>query len=971
MGLGKTIEAGLAIRSLYLSGLVERVLITAPRSLTQQWQREMAAKFLMPFGRALTGPSIRHHYEFPAEHEQAASSLYSPNLAIVSTGLLSRRERLRDLNQALEFDIALVDEAHYARRKNATRGTKVQPEYGHLYRAIHDHLMKKAGCLWLATATPMQLDAVEVADLLRLTNRVGAFQFDPTLMNEYYEALGVLAQNGTPTPEQWEFLRASVKAVKTQDPLLWHFFEDAVIDGRIRSTVRQWLDSGRIPRGKDVQNMLRLIFAASPLSRTMLRHTRSLLEIYRDKGQLGANLAKRNILPVPKIVFNELEKVAYKKLEEYCQDLVQQIAHHSDQQNHTTVGFMLSFLRLRFASSLFAIRETLRRRRERVEATLNHLTGGTDTIDLDYETWLESDEDEDDVEIVSSVLKNRTPEDLAWERQQLTEMLTTLEGFHGPSSKMQVLLDALEKRRQDGGRIQQTVIFTRFYDTLTDIVRRLREVDSEMLIGTYSGQGGQYTDPTTRRLIGVEREQVKHRYLRGEIDILVCTDAAAEGLNLQTADLLVNFDLPWNPMKVEQRIGRIDRIGQKHEQIFVLNLCYADSAEQIVYDRLLTRLVNAGSIVGTQQISMLPVTLEEFEDLAAGKLSEIELEKRAKERIVLFKQRTASMEIPAGDLYEIYDRLTRDEASTPLPVDLDGIWETLIGSKYLRGLGCVPDADRSLFKITGIDNAPEKAALTIDREIFDKGLPDLEGRLHFASWGDAVFGAILQHMREFELPPAIRRLSATVDGLKAELIGYAVAVYGRDGERQTRLVTSLSDVEGLSVIEDAELTEEELKPLETRLTDLVRKELEPALAVRRLEALNEKAGRAQIALDYLVIDRLIDSIKGMAKDGDLFWSALKDLEERMQDRDRFLVPDLPTKEMRRIEKLLLFSATIPTMGEDARMTAPLPLLHAALDAGRRIADAMKTKKSELKTTAVQTRLQREAHNELAEISRSH
>ena len=230
-------------------------------------------------------------------------------------------------------------------------------------------------------------------------------------------------------------------------------------------------------------------------------------------------------------------------------------------------------------------------------------------------------------------------------------MLVTLADLDGPSSKMQALLDALQKRRIQGtGRIRQTVIFTRFYDTLTDIVARLRHIDPSMLIGTYSGQGGQYTEPQSRRLVGIERDEVKQRFLRDEIDILVCTDAAAEGLNLQTADLLVNFDLPWNPMKVEQRIGRIDRIGQRHEHISVLNLCYVDSAEQIVYDRLLTRLVQTGSIVGTQQIAMLPVTLEEFQELAEGRLSTVELERRARERVVLFKQRTASMELPPSDL---------------------------------------------------------------------------------------------------------------------------------------------------------------------------------------------------------------------------------------------------------------------------------------------------------------------------------
>ena len=67
-------------------------------------------------------------------------------------------------------------------------------------------------------------------------------------------------------------------------------------------------------------------------------------------------------------------------------------------------------------------------------------------------------------------------------------------------------------------------------------------------------------NPADLQLVGTDRDAVKHRFLQSEIDILICTDAAAEGLNLQTADLLVNYDLPWNPMKVEQRIGRIDRL---------------------------------------------------------------------------------------------------------------------------------------------------------------------------------------------------------------------------------------------------------------------------------------------------------------------------------------------------------------------------------------------------------------------------
>ena len=93
VGLGKTIEAGLAIRSLSLAGLVQRVLICAPASLTRQWQREMADKFFLPFGRVLGGASPRHEYLLPMAEERTASSLYAPDMVIASTGLIARQER--------------------------------------------------------------------------------------------------------------------------------------------------------------------------------------------------------------------------------------------------------------------------------------------------------------------------------------------------------------------------------------------------------------------------------------------------------------------------------------------------------------------------------------------------------------------------------------------------------------------------------------------------------------------------------------------------------------------------------------------------------------------------------------------------------------------------------------------------------------------------------------------------------------
>jgi hypothetical protein len=88
----------------------------------------------------------------------------------------------------------------------------------------------------------MQLDAVEAADLLALAQRVGAFQYDPRLMQVYYEILSVLTGNRILRASEWTFLQRAVQAVEVEDPSFWAFLQQTVIDGRNRLDVKRWLD---------------------------------------------------------------------------------------------------------------------------------------------------------------------------------------------------------------------------------------------------------------------------------------------------------------------------------------------------------------------------------------------------------------------------------------------------------------------------------------------------------------------------------------------------------------------------------------------------------------------------------------------------------------------------------------------------------------------------------------------------------
>src|SRR5690606_34957334 len=249
VGLGKTIEAGLAFRCLYLSGIVKRILIAAPASLTEQWLRQMATKVLMPFGKAVASPEIRHDYLLPTERQVSGSSLFTSDLVILSTGLLARRERAQGLRSATPFDIVLIDEAHAARRSNATQGTAAHPDYVQLYKNVQDFVRPSTRSLWLATATPMQLHPVEVWDLIALTNRVGAFQYAPRLTLEYYDILGRLVRGGIVLDTEWAFLRNSLRSLEVHDPYLWQYLQDWVIPTSSAGVFEQWLSHGRVPRG--------------------------------------------------------------------------------------------------------------------------------------------------------------------------------------------------------------------------------------------------------------------------------------------------------------------------------------------------------------------------------------------------------------------------------------------------------------------------------------------------------------------------------------------------------------------------------------------------------------------------------------------------------------------------------------------------------------------------------------------------
>lgn len=149
-----------------------------------------------------------------------------------------------------------------------------------------------------------------------------------------------------------------------------------------------------------------------------------------------------------------------------------------------------------------------------------------------------------------------------------------------------------------------TIIFSQYYDTASWVADALSATYPEQAVALYAGAG-------KSRIIKagisttVLRPRIKKLVADREISLVVATDAACEGLNLQTLGTLINVDLPWNPSRLEQRIGRIKRFGQTRERVDMANLTYAGTVDEKVYRVLSERLRVSSDIFGT-----LPETID-------------------------------------------------------------------------------------------------------------------------------------------------------------------------------------------------------------------------------------------------------------------------------------------------------------------------------------------------------------------------
>jgi hypothetical protein len=275
--------------------------------------------------------------------------------------------------------------------------------------------------------------------------------------------------------------------------------------------------------------------------------------------------------------------------------------------------------RQRLTSSVYAISQSLASRLEKLRTQRDALQRRKrirDGSDEDRQTALNALRDLDEAELeemedagedvldidLTELAPSLTDEGIDLLEEEIDELESFIEEVRSVDSdpKMDQLYDDLDMLdRQGRNRI---IVFTQYKDTMHFVRQQLRWKYAEN-IACYSGDGGEMYDEDADTWRNVGKERVKQEFAAddGDVDILVCTDSASEGLNLQECGALINYDLPWNPMRVEQRIGRIDRIGQRYDEVIILNYSYENTVESDIYDRLDDRIGLFEYVVGDMQ----------------------------------------------------------------------------------------------------------------------------------------------------------------------------------------------------------------------------------------------------------------------------------------------------------------------------------------------------------------------------------
>jgi len=580
VGMGKTIEAVLVLRRLIAGRGVRRALLLVPAGLLKQWQGELREKggLIVPRLEAI------NTLIWPDDSVQKVTGLAD---ALKQDVLLMSRETARTernlpiMLEAEPWDIVLLDEAHAARRRKQEEG---EFNTGNLLLSLLRQLQlrRRARGILFLSATPMQTHPWEPWDLLGVLGEGGTWLADFSGVRNYYGAIASI-RSGRCSMETAGAAAAVIAADKE--------FPDQQGNLGMMTDQRSLANQLAFTRPGNRDKLVDWLRRASPLARKMHRNTRTTLRKYHEMGLLSSPPPYRKVDDIEYDYQDVREREAYEAITGYIDKRFKEL-----EGEKAGKGFVMTVYRRRAASSPYALKESLLRRRQGLELVIQRRACSWDVNRGDIPENMDFDElPEGDVEGHISTALPDDPEVARREREEVDSLLDRLQALGACDSKRDHFFTVLRRATDDG---RPALVFTEYADTMMYLRDSLADHYGERL-GCYSGDGGAIWSGAEWK--SITKDAITRALSAGQLSVLICTDAASEGLNLQAAGAVINYDLPWNPSKVEQRIGRIDRIGQKYRDIRVVNFFLTHSVDERVYMVLRQRCSLFEHFVGAMQ----------------------------------------------------------------------------------------------------------------------------------------------------------------------------------------------------------------------------------------------------------------------------------------------------------------------------------------------------------------------------------
>lgn len=604
VGLGKTIEAGLAMLELIARRRAERILVVVPPGLMDQWQEELLDKFGLTFeiiGNASDLAQVQ--MKLPA-----GISPWDALPRVITSIDFLKKETVRARALRKRWDLVIVDEAHAL----AESGTPENPYRTHRTR-LGLALRDSSRGLLLLTATPHNGYAHAYRSLLELV--------EPTLATFH----------GNPEDRERRMESARIRRMKSQ--------------------IKR-----RLPDGSEE-------------------------EVFPP----------RSISGIPVVSRKEEDRSLLRKVASYCSRVARQAEGAEDAE---LIGFAMQIVKKRALSSRAALSATLEHRLEALQREDAQEEPPEQAELRDWQANLPLSEAASE-RTARKILRSSIPRDERRKKSELRalkEIQRLLKKLGSEDPKIEALIEELKSipssntGASDSGT-EKVIVFTEYRDTLEAIRKRL---DAEAdLAGSYIVLMGGLTRN--------QRLKRQEEFAKPEIRIMLATDAASEGLNLQYhCRRVIHFELPWNPNRLEQRNGRVDRYGQKRNPI-IKYLYYPDSPEDDVLATLVQKIEQmAKDRISTPDILGVLTGRGELEEGLVGlDPDDPSLTTKKSNLVKLFEDRTeqfvrnvqplfATSDSNLEEQKRILDLLTTSEPFLPDDLELERIVLDILGSSMNR-----------------------------------------------------------------------------------------------------------------------------------------------------------------------------------------------------------------------------------------------------------------------------------------------